>query len=86
MKISQIFCFLSAGLYTRRQRTGNFRFVWRNDFESRLLHSLTQTIIHVKQRNQDIFWLVDFESFPIQITQMIIISTTVGKNPLEEMG
>ena len=53
--------------------------------ESRLLHSLTQTIIHVKQQNQDIFWLADFEGFSVQITQVTIISTTVGKNPLEEM-
>ena len=85
MKIGQIFYFLSAALYTRRQRNSNLRFVWRNDIESRLLHSLTQTIIHVKQQNQDIFWLADFEGFAVQITQMTIISTTVGKNPLKEM-
>ena len=85
MKVSRIFCFLAAALYTRRQRKGNFRFVWRNDMESRLLHSLTQTIIHVKQQNQDIFWLADFEGFSVQITQVTIISTTVGTNSLEEM-
>ena len=85
MKIGQIFCFLSAALYTRRQRNDNLRFVWRNDIESRLPHSLTWTIIHVKQQNQDIFWLADFEGFAVQITQMTIISTTMGENPLEEM-